>query len=141
MTRQEMIEFLRGMNMKQAWLEEEKRKLKATIETMEDAIVRNTFSKSTDESGILSSGFCVDKVLKILLNSERDIEEQTKLMVYRMRDLYAEEDQIDYVRRCLMKMSGQDQMLLTEIYIKDIVVDQMISKLSMSRSNLYRHLQ
>ena len=62
-------------------------------------------------------------------------------MVYRMRDLYAEEAQIDYVRRCLMKMSGQDQMLLTEIYIKDIVVDQMISKLSMSRSNLYRHLQ
>ena len=38
MTRQEMIEFLRGMNMKQAWLEEEKRKLKATIKTMEDVI-------------------------------------------------------------------------------------------------------
>ena len=136
-----MIEFLRGMNMKQAWLEEEKRRLKGTIETMEDAIVRNTFSKNNDESGILSSGFCADKVLKILLSSERDIEEQTKGMVYRMRDLYEEEDQIDYVRHCLLKMNGQDQMLLTEIYIKDIVVDQMISKLSMSRSNLYRHLQ
>ena len=87
MTRQEMIEFLRGMNMKQAWLEEEKRRLKGTIETMEDAIVRNTFSKNNDESGILSSGFCADKVLKILLSSERDIEEQTKLMVYRMRGI------------------------------------------------------
>ena len=38
-------------------------------------------------------------------------------------------------------MNGQDQMLLTEIYIKDIVVYQILSKLSMSRSNLYRHLQ
>ena len=40
MTRQEMIEFLRGMNLKQKWLEEEKRRLKDSIETMEEAIER-----------------------------------------------------------------------------------------------------
>jgi len=80
-------------------------------------------------------------VLKILLNSERDIEEQTKWMVYRMRDLYEEEDQIEYVRRLIMRMSGQDQMLLNEIYVKDVVVDQVVDRLRMSRSNLYRLLQ
>lgn len=141
MTRAEMITFLRGMNRKQEFLEEEKRRLRGSIETMEEAIARNTFSRKADEGTASSPGFSPDKVLRILLNSERDIEEQTKAMVYRMRDLYEEEDQIEYIRRLILQMDGKDQRLLNEVYIQDVVVDQAHEKLGMSRSNLYRLLQ
>ena len=141
MTKAEMIHFLKGMESRQEYLEDEKARLRGCIETLEEAIQRNTFSKPEDEAGVISNTFTPDKVLKVLLNSRRDIEEETKSMVFRMRDIYTAEDQIDFVRYCLLQLSGQDQFLLNEAYVKDVMIENMMKTMSMSQSNVYRLLQ
>ena len=92
MTKEEMIEFLKGMDQRRQILEEEKRRVRGSVETLEEAIQRNNFSRNADESGIIASGFSPDKVLRVLLNSERDIEEETRAMVKRMREILETED-------------------------------------------------
>ena len=69
MTEDEMIEFLKGMNRREQILEEEKKRLRGSVETMEEAIERNNFAHHGDESGINTPGFSPDKVLRVLLNS------------------------------------------------------------------------
>ena len=140
MTKDEMIEFLKGMEKREKILQEEKAILRGSVETLEEAITRNNFAHHDDGSGIVASGFAPDKVLRILLNSQRDIEDETRAMVLRMRDIYAAEDQIDYVCRCLYRLDGQDQYLINEVYVKDVIMDQLTNILNMSRSNVYRLL-
>lgn len=141
MTRAEMIDFLKGMNKKTQILEDEKKRLRGSVETMEEAIERNNFSHKTDESGIMTQGFSPDKVFRVLLNSQRDIEEETRAMVLHMRDIYEKEDQISFVRRCLLEIDTTEQLLIRDAYLNDIVVEQLASKFCMSRSQLYRKLQ
>ena len=141
MTKKEMIAFLKGMDKRKEYLENEKSRLKGSVETLEEAIQRNTFSKPDDDAGAVSGTFSPDKVFRVLLNSQRDIEEETKSMVYRMRDIYSAEDQIDFVRYCLLQLNGDDQFLLNEIYVKDAMIENMMKTLSMSQSNVYRLLQ
>ena len=93
-----MIEFLKGMEKREKILQEEKVILRSSVETLEEAIARNNFAHHDDGSGIVASGFAPDKVLRILLNSQRDIEDETRAMVLRMRDIYEKEDQINYQR-------------------------------------------
>ena len=140
MSKAEMIDFLKGMNQKTQILEEEKRRLRRSVETMEEAISRNNFSHKGDESGITTPGFSPDKVLRVLLDSQRDIEEETRSMVIHMRDIYEKEDQISYIKRCLLDMDTLDQMLIREAYMNDVVVEQLVTRFCMSRSQLYRKL-
>ena len=140
MTKDEMIEFLKGMNRREQILEEEKKRLRGSVETMEEAIERNNFAHHGDESGINTPGFSPDKVLRVLLNSQRDIEEETRNMVFQMRDIYEQQDKINFVRRCLLKMEAQDQHLLREVYINDSAVEVVASKMCLSRSYFYKLL-
>ncbi len=141
MTRPEMIEFLKGINQRQKFLDEEKRLVKGSVETLEEAIQRNSFAKNPDESGIISGGFSPDKVFHVLLNSERDIEEETRSMVCRMRDLYEMEDQIDFVRTCILQIPAKEQFLINEFYIKDSVIEVLSTQTNLSPSYLYRKLK
>ena len=141
MTKPEMIEFLKGMDRRDQLLEDEKKRLRCSVETMEEAIERNNFAHHGDESGITMPGFSPDKVLRVLLNSQRDIEEETRNMVYRLRDIYEQQDQINFVRRCLMKMEVRDQQLLREVYINDSAVEVVASKMCLSKSYSYKLLQ
>ena len=61
-------------------------------------------------------------------------------MVLHMRDIYEKEDQISFVRRCLLEIDTTGQLLIQEAYMNDVVVERLVSKLSMSRSQLYRKL-
>ena len=135
-----MIGFLKGMNQKARILEDEKKRLRGSVETMEEAIERNNFSHGGDESGIKTPGFSPDKVFRVLLNSQRDIDEDTRAMVLHMRDIYEKEDQISFVRRCLLEIDTTGQLLIQEAYMNDVVVERLVSKFSMSRSQLYRKL-
>ena len=135
MTRPEMIEFLKGINQREKYLDEEKRLVKVSVETLEEAIQRNSFAKNPDESGIVSRGFSPDKVLHVLLNSERDIEEETISMVCRMRDLYELEDQIDFVRTCILQIPAKEQFLINS------VIEALAKQTSLSPSYLYRKLK
>ena len=136
-----MIEFLKGMNKRAMLLEEEKRRIRGSVETLEEAIERNNFAHHGDETGIATPGFSPDKVLRVLLNSQRDIEEETRNMVLQMRDIYEKEDQINFVRRCLLRMETKEQDLIREVYINDTVIDKLVPKMNISRSQLYRYLQ
>ena len=140
MTKAEMIDFLKGMNQKTKILEEEKRLLRGSVETMEEAIARNNFSHNGDETGIVAQGFSPGKVFRVLLNSQRDIEEETRAMVLHMRDIYEKEDQISFVRRCLLEIDITEQLLIREAYLNDVVMEQLTAKFCMSRSQLYRKL-
>ena len=140
MTAEEMIIFLRGMKQQQEILEEEKKILRNSVETLEEAIQRNNFTHHGDESGVASSGFSPDKVLNVLLNSRRDIEEETRNMVCRMRDIYEQEDQIKFVWRCLRQMKIHEQYLLREAYINDVIIEKLGKTLNISKSHLYRQL-
>ena len=138
MTKDQMVQFLRGMNAKKQFLSDEKKRLKGSIESLEEAISRNSFARSNDNLGTASGSVNTDKVLHVLLNSRRDIEEETRNCVIRMHDIYAAEDQIDYVCRCLYRLDGQDQYLINEVYVKDVIMDQLTNILNMSRSNKER---
>ncbi len=140
MTKEEMIEFLKGMNRRKQILEEEKWRLKGSVETLEEAIQRNNFSRNADESGIIAAGFSPDKVLRVLLNSQRDIEEETRSMVIRMRDIYETEDQIDFVRWCLFQIPAREQQVIQEIYVNDMLIDTLAKQMSLSKSYMYKLL-
>ena len=138
MTKEEMIEFLKGMDQRRQILEEEKRRVRGSVETLEEAIQRNNFSRNTDESGIIASGFSPDKVLRVLLNSERDIEEETRAMVKRMREILETEDQIDFVRWCLFQIPAREQQVLRELYVNDVVIEALAEQMCLSTSYLYK---
>lgn len=91
MTKDEMIEFLKGMEKREKILQKEKAILRGSVETLEEAIARNNFAHHDDGSGITTPGFAPDKVLHILLNSQRDIEDETRAMVLRIKLLRASE--------------------------------------------------
>ena len=140
MTKGEMIQFLRGMNRRKQILEDEMRRLRGSVETFGEAIQRNTFSRNEDMSGIIASGFSPDKVLRILLNSERDIEEETRSMVIRMRQIYEMEDQLDFVRWCLFQIPAREQQVIQEIYVNDGLIDTLAKQMSLSKSYMYKFL-
>ena len=73
MTKDQMVQFLRGMNAKKQFLCDEKKRLKGSIESLEEAISRNSFARSNDNLGTASGCVNTDKVLHVLLNSRRDI--------------------------------------------------------------------
>lgn len=61
-------------------------------------------------------------------------------MVFQMRDIYEQQDKVNFVRRCLLKMEAQDQHLLWEVYINDSAVEVVASKMCLSRSYFYKLL-
>ena len=60
MTKKEMIAFLKGMDKRKEYPENEKSRLKGSVETLEEAIQRNTFSKPDDDAGVVSGTFSPD---------------------------------------------------------------------------------
>ena len=141
MTRDEMIEFLKGMDRRKKLLDEEKSRIRGSVETMQEAIYRNNFARHDDGSGVTASGFSPDKVFRVLMNSQRDIEIEARNMANQMLAVYEREDQLDHVRRCILKMGVQEQYLLNEVYVKDKLVETLVGKMHYSRSHLYRMLQ
>ena len=141
MEKEEMVEFLKGMKRWQQILNEEKDQLKGSVETLEEAIHRNTFSRKADDSGIRAPGFSPDKVLHILLNSQRDILEEMRSMVNRLRRIYETEDQIDFVRCCLLQIPPREQQVIRGIYFNGILIDSLAKSMDLSRSYLYKLLQ
>lgn len=140
MTKDEMITFLRGMRERKQYLKDEKARLMGCVESLEEAIKRNSFARREDNSDVTGGGSSPDKVLRILLNSQRDIEEETRNLVLLLRDIYEAEDQIGFVERCMLRLNGKDQFLLHEAYVMDSAVESLCDKLNMSRSNVYRRM-
>ncbi len=141
MTKDEMIQFLKGMRKQKEYLETEKDRLKGSVETLEEAIQRNSFSRKADDSGVISGSFSADKVLHVLLNSQRDIEEETRSMVKRMQEIYMVEDRMDLVNSCLLQIPVREQSLITEFYINDVVIETLSKKTNLSPSYFYRILR
>lgn len=52
-TRDEMIEFLKGMDCRKKLLDEEKSRIRGSVETMQEAIYRNNFARHDDGSGVM----------------------------------------------------------------------------------------
>ena len=52
MTRDEMIEFLKGMDCRKKLLDEEKSRIRCSVETMQEAVYRNNFARHDDGSGV-----------------------------------------------------------------------------------------
>ena len=58
MTRDEMIEFLKGMDCRKKLLDEEKSRIRGSVETMQEAIYRNNFARHDDGSEGTDPGRC-----------------------------------------------------------------------------------
>lgn len=139
MDRKQMTEFLRELKALQETVKKEKLKIRSCVETMEEAIVRNTFSHKEND-GSSNKGFKSDKVLRVLLDSERDIEEETRVMVQRMRAIYEIEDEIDCVNSCVCALRGIDREIITDVYIENGNIDVEAVKFGYSRNYFYRRL-
>ena len=137
MTREEMIIFLKGMDTKEKQLKEAKMRVRSSVETLEDAIKRNSFAKRTENVGG-TGGVSTDKVLKILMSSHRDIAMETVNMVRVMQDIYEREDQIGFVKRCLWQLDVTDQQVIGEIYIKQETLVSASFTFNISISQLHR---
>ena len=136
-----MVRFLRGMESRVRFLESEKKLILSTVESMEEAIERNTFARHDDNVGPVQTSFSPDKIFRVLLNARRDVEEETKEMVVRMKDICLAEDQIEYVKRCMFRLGGEESYALSEVYIKGVSTEVFSLSLSMSKSSLYRLLR
>ena len=141
MDKEEMVEFLKGIKRWELILKEEKKQLIGSVETLDEAIHRNTFSRKMDESGIHGSGFSPDKVLHILLNSQRDIMEEMRTRVNRLRLIYETEDQIDFVRNCLLQIPPREQQVIRGLYLNDMLIDTLAKNMDLSKSYLYKLLK
>ena len=57
MTREEMVRFLQGMENRRQYLEQEKERVKKSVESLEEAIQRNSFRQTGDESSVIAGSF------------------------------------------------------------------------------------
>jgi len=128
-TKEEMIEFLRDMRARREFIRSERERLRSCVETKEEAIRRNSFSKNGDDLGIQFTGCNKDKVLNILLNSLRDIEDEQKEATILLHGLKEQEDEIFAVEYCVNALPTKERELITEVYINagspEIVADTM----------------
>ena len=141
MTKKEMIDFLRGFKRKKALLAEDKEKIVKSVETLEEAIRRNTFSRNADATGITSPGFSTDKVLRILIRAANDVEEETEDMIRMMGVILGQEDELNYVESCIAKVQRDKQFLIREVYLNENVIDNLTVRLNRCRTSLYKDLQ
>lgn len=139
MNRKQMINFLRDMEKRKETLKAEKVRIRSSVESMEEAIHRNTFSHM-DNVGSFTPGYNPDKVLHILLNSERDTEEETRSMVGQMQVIYEMEDEISYVQQCILCLPGIDRELITEVFIGNGNVKEMAGGYGYCPSYFYSKL-
>lgn len=139
MNRKQMIDFLRDMKKRKEALSDEKIRIRSSAETMEEAIRRNTFIHS-DNDGSSTHGYDTDKVLHILLNSERDIEEEKRSMVLQMHVIYEIQDKINYIQQCILLLPGADRKIITEVLIDDENVGKMADKYGFCLSHFYEKL-
>jgi len=140
MNRKQMIEFLRDMNKKKEVLDAEKTRILSSVETIEAAIKGNTYSHPDNIGAGFIRGYDPDKVLKILLNSERDIQEEIRCVVTQMESIYEIEDMINSVRHCLILLSGSDGKMISEVFIEHKKVSAIAEDYSFCQTYFYTRL-
>ena len=138
MTAEEMIEFLRDLNMKKAYLAEEKLRIEKSVESLDEAIRRNTFSKKGDDLGIMNGGYNTDKVLKILLDSLKDIDEETRSSAVSLYNILVQEDEIEALEECLSRLGTREMKLLKEVYIQGSSAELISDEMGLSFGYAYR---
>ncbi len=118
MTEREMTDYLKDFKKTGDAILEKKRRILNTVETMEDAIQRNTFGGPNEEVTSFNNDFSSkDKNYKVLIRSYRDIEEEMKDILKRLWLLLEEKEKYEYVQHCLDRLPVLQEEIIKALYI------------------------
>lgn len=114
-----------------------RQELLSHVESFEESIIRNTFSKPVDT--IISSNHgSKDKIYKIYTKSREDFDKQMDDVSDELLKIYEKEDLIRFVKKCMRRMPLFQEMALTELYIEGMRLDEYCKRHYMSRPEASR---
>lgn len=142
MSEGEMIEYLQNMDTLEESLFFERKELEEQIESLEEAIRRNSFRGKADDDGasrLLSGGSrSEDRLYRILRNSYQDIENEIRDVTKELWNVDRKEQQMRNIRKCLTRLPYYQREILEDLYMRGIEWQNFAKKHSMSRATIFR---
>lgn len=118
MTEKELITYLQNINKEEERLHMQKKKLYNEIETLEEAIRRNSFSNTDDAGTVLSTGFDKSKLHRILMRSYRDLENELDAVAAQLIAINEQEEDIKKIWRCINMLPIRQAEVIEALYIE-----------------------
>ncbi len=119
MTEKELITYLQNIIKEEERLHIQKKKLYNEIETLEEAIQRNSFSSHNDDAGtVLSTGFDKSKLHRILMRSYRDIDNELDAVAAQLIAINEQEENIKKMWRCINMLPIRQAEVIEALYIE-----------------------
>lgn len=116
-----MILYLQDMRGKEERLQEKKRELYGKIETLEEAIERNTFAKRENEDDILTGGsYDKDKLYRILMLAYKDIDDELEYTAGQLLDLFEQEEKLKKMWRCIDRLPPRQAEVIEALCIDGV---------------------
>lgn len=121
MTEKELITYLQNIKKEEERLHMQKKKLYNEIETLEEAIQRNSFSSHNDDAGtVLYTGFDKSKIHRILMRSYRDIDDELDAVAAQLITINDQEENIKRIWRCINMLPINQAEVIEAIYIDNM---------------------
>lgn len=119
MTEKELITYLQNIKKEEERLHMQKKKLYNEIETLEEAIQRNSFSCHNDDAGtVLSTGFDKSKLHRILMRSYRDIDNELDAVAAQLIAINEQKENIKKMWRCINMLPIRQAEVIEALYIE-----------------------
>ena len=140
MTEADMAEYLQNLGALEEGIRYERNELMKQVESLEEAIERNTFRNSDGSSGLRTviSQDTRDKVFHILQKAYRSIEQEIEQATHELWELDKKEQKMRNVKKCLARLPFCFCEILEELYVKGIDWQIFAEKHAQSRATVFR---
>lgn len=119
MTEKELITYLQNIKKEEERLHMQKKKLYNEIETLEEAIQRNSFGSHNDDAGtVLYTSFDKSKIHRILMRSYRDIDDELDAVAAQLITINDQEENIKRLWRCINMLPIRQAEVIEALYIE-----------------------
>lgn len=140
MTEADMTEYLQNLGALEEGILRERNELMKQVESLEEAIERNTFRNSDVSSGLrtIISEDTRDKVFHILQKAYRSIEQEIEQATHELWEVDKKEQKMRTVKKCLARLPYCQREILEDLYVKGIDWQDYAEKHALSRATVFR---
>lgn len=139
MTEKELIQYLLDMKGQEARLQEQKEKLHSKIESLEEAIQRNSFGSRDDDAGMVSSGsFDKNKLHRILMRAYRDIDNELDAVAEELIMIGEQEEKIKRMLHCINLLPISQAEAIEALYINGMSWQEYAKATCQSKATIGR---
>lgn len=139
MTEKELIKYLQDMKGQEARLQEQKKKLHSKIESLEEAIQRNSFGSRDDDAEMVpSGGFDKNKLHRILMRAYRDIDNELDAVAEELIIIENQEEKIKQMLRYINLLPISQAEAIEALYINGMSWQEYAKATCQSRATIGR---